>query len=711
MKPVIIAEKPKQAQAYADALKPNVRKEGYIEIQPNDIFPDGAYLTWAFGHLIELAMPSHYKKEWGKWDLANLPIKPDEFTYIVSKGKEKQFDIISTLLNKSSEIIVATDVDREGENIAWSIIKQAKAEKQTIKRLWINSLEIDVVKHGFRNLRNGQDYYQSYIEAQTRQISDWLVGMNASQLYTLMLQQKGVNETFSVGRVQTPTLYMIQQREKDIENFVQKSFFELIAEINHPNGQFTAKAEGRFMTKDEAIGFLDNKNLSISDKYLTEIARVQTSLEKESSPRLYTMSGIQTKANKLWKYSPAKVLDIVQSLYEKKILTYPRTDTPFITINEFFYLKENLTEYQRIIKKEFPCIQSEPQKRYVNSDKVQEHYAIIPTKNVPSEKTIDDLSQEEQNIYFEVVMNTISMFHAPYQFEKTIIEIEHQNVIFKATGKVEVLKGWKELYPIQESEKKEESTVLPKVNEGDAVQLSPSLKEGKTTKPKRLTEGDLIPLMKHSGNQLEGEEQEVLKETEGIGTEATRANIIETLKNQKYIEVKKNLVYTTMKGVILCEMVEGSLLASASLTAKWETFLNLIGKGERKQETFIEGIYQFIDKLISDIPNQLNSDVIKTSIEQRESENNLGDCPTCTEGFIVEHEAFYGCTRHTEGCKQTLPKKLLGKTISAAQMKKLLEKGKTDLVKGFKGKKSFDSYLTLELDEIKKVKKYKFNFS
>lgn len=707
---LILAEKPKQAIAYAEAFKSYTRKDGYIEIKPNDIFPDGAYLTWAFGHLIELAKPSHYKEEWSKWDLANLPIKPEEFIYLVSAGKEKQYKIISDLMRQSSELIVATDCDREGENIAWSIINQAKIKDKPIKRLWINSLEEEVVINGFRNLRNGKDYYNSYIEAQTRQISDWLVGMNASQLYTLLLQQKGINESFSVGRVQTPTLYLIHQREKEMESFVQTPFYELNIAVNHPNGPFTAKAEGRYLSKEEANSKLEKAQLKINEKYLNEIAKVQTTLEKEPSPRLYTMSGIQTKANKLWKYSPAKVLELVQGLYEKKLLTYPRTDTPYITLNEFSYLKNNLSEYQKLLQVEFPCIQSEPQKRYIDSNKVQEHYAIIPTKNVPSEKTVNDLSQEEQNIYREVVMNTISMFHAPYQYEKTVIEIHFQDLLFKATGKVEVLKGWKELQAARENDKKEEVLNLPKVNEGDAIQFSPNLKEGKTTKPKRFTEGDLIPLMKHSGNQLDEDEQEILKETEGIGTEATRANIIETLKNQKYIDVRKNLVYTTSKGVILCESVEGTLLASASLTAKWESFLKLIGKGERSQKTFLDGIYQFIDRLMKDVPNQLESDLIKSSIEQTINAKHLGSCPTCEKGYIVEHDSFYGCTGHSEGCKQTLPKKMLGKTISETQVKKLLEKGKTDVIKGFKGRKTFDSFLTFELDDSKKVKKFKFNF-
>lgn len=706
----IIAEKPKQALAYAEALQPYKRKGGYIEVGPNEIFPDGAYLTWAIGHLVELAKPNHYHEKWGKWNLASLPIKPDKFEFLVSPSKVDQFKVIEDLLKKSDQIVVATDIDREGENIAWSIITKANAQNKEIKRLWINSLETDVIQKGFKNLKNGRDFYNSYIEAQTRQISDWLVGMNASQLFTLLLQAKGVKETFSVGRVQTPTLFMIYQREKEIENFVPKAFYELTADVQHPNGTFTVKAEGKHDTKEQATLLLTQNNLQFNGKTLSEITKVTKSLEKESSPRLYSLSGLQTKANKQWKYSPARVLELVQGLYDKKLLTYPRTDTPFITESEFAYLKEKVADYQRIIKNEFPIAQPEPQKRYVDNSKVQEHFAIIPTKVIPSEKVISELSQEELNIYHEVIMNTVAMFHEPYQFNKTVIEVHHENLIFKTTGKIEVSKGWKSLYPVTKDEKSEETPPLPNVDEGDPIQFVPKLKEGKTSKPKRLTEGDLIPLMIHAGKQLEGEEHAILKETEGIGTEATRASIIETLKSKEYIEVKKNLVTVTMKGVILCDVVDGSLLASPSMTAKWETFLKRIGKGERDQETFLKGIYQFVDKLMDEIPQKMQSESLTTSIEQRETENHIGKCPTCEKGFIFAKESFYGCTGKKDGCNQTLSKKILGKTITEAQMKKLLNKGKTDLIKGFKGKKEFDAYIELAPEPEKTTKKYQFSF-
>ena len=707
----ILAEKPSQAKAYIQAFKTYKKHDGYYEIERCDIFPEGAYLTWAYGHLVQLVEPSVYKSEWSKWAIEHLPIKPDEFKYTVSKSNSTQFDIVKSLMDKKdiSTIIVGTDIDREGENIAWSIIREAKAEHKEIKRLWINSLEVDVIQEGFRNLKNGRDFYESYIEAQTRQVSDWLVGMNLSRLFTLFLQSKGVKDSFSVGRVQTPTLFMIYQRDNEIENFKAKSFYELIANVNHQNGKFTVKAEGRYEVLEQAIAALQKHQLKDGLKLMGEISKVTETNDKESYPRLYTLSSLQIKANKLWKYSPSHVLKIAQQLYEKKLLSYPRTSTAFITENEFAYILERVEQYQGLIGFTFPIAQKEPQKRYIDSDSVKEHYAIVPTKQIPTEKTLLDLTQEEKNIYLEVVKTTIAMFHEPYRFKKTLIEIDRDGLLFKTTGKVELSKGWKSIFPETANDSKDEQS-LPDVSEGDPIQYLPEIKEGKTTKPKRLTEGDLIPLMIHAGKVLEGEDQAVLKETEGIGTEATRANIIETLKNQSYIEVKKNLVYTTSKGVILCEAVDGSLLASPALTAQWETFLRLIGKGERKQETFLKGIYQFIDKMMDEIPKRMNSESLVTSIKTLETQNYIGKCPSCSKGSIIAKEKFYVCSASKEGCKQIFSLKLLEKNITEVQLGKLLNKGKTDLIKGFKGKKPFDAYLSLIDDADKNLKKYQFNF-
>lgn len=716
MKPVILAEKKKQAEeAYGEALKPYSKKEGYLEVYPNDVFPQGAYITWASGHLLELAEPSYYKEEWAKWDINHMPIKPESFTFLVTKSKQKQYSIVERLLKYTSDIVIATDADREGENIAWSILYQAGVQNKSLKRLWINSLETDVVREGFKNLKDGKAYFNSYKEAQTRQISDWLIGMNASRLYTLLLNKQGAKDSFSVGRVQTPTLYLIYQREKEIENFKPKAYFENMAQVKHSGGIFEVKAEGKFGTKEEATNLFEDNGLSDGGPINTQIENVKESKEKELSPRLFNLSTLQTKANKKWKYSPTKALELAQSLYEKKLLTYPRSGSQHITDSEFNYLVNNVKKLQKVFGAEFPIYNEVPQKRYVDGEKVQEHYAIIPTKKVPNVAEIEKLSQEEYNIYHLVVMNTLSMFHEPYQYNKTVITLRIDDLEFSATGKVETRRGWKEL--LESKENKGENKIapqdqeLPSVKVGDSVLLTPKVKEGKTSKPKRYTYGELIPLMKSAGKYLEDDEKEVLKESEGIGTEATRATMTEMLQYKKYIKVEKNKVYVTSKGVILCEAVEGTLLSSASMTAKWEEFLKKIGSGSKKQDAFLSNVGVFIDKMMEEIPEKIKSSNVTATIEDSQRVESLGDCPICSNGRIEDKGKFFGCSEYKNGCKQTFSKKFLEKTISKAQLKKLLTKGKTDKIKGFKGKKVFDAVIVLADDSGREIKRYSFDFN
>lgn len=711
---VIIAEKPSQAKAYADAFETE-RKNGYYEVMPNGIFPKGAKITWCVGHLLEIPKPEHFESKWAKWNLHTLPIFPSNFEFLVKESVKEQFMIVQDLLKKASLIIIATDIDREGENIAWSVIEYLQLkDKVPIKRLFINTLEPDVVYEGFKNLKNGFDFYNFYQEAKTRQISDWLVGMNLSPLYSLYIQKKGINETFSIGRVQTPTLCLINAREQAIKNFKEETFYENAIKVKHINGIFEAKAEGRYFDKSKVQEIFLNEGIQENKKHMTEIYKVKKTIGKEYSPKLFTLSTLQARANKLYKYSPSKTLDIVQSLYEKKLVTYPRTDIPYITEKEYAYLLENFEKYAALLNLEKPDVFiDQPNSRYVDNKKVAEHFGIIMTKSIPTEAELNKLSTEELNIYNEVIRNTLAMFFQPYKFEKTVITIKPLNTEFKVTGRVELEKGWKVLF--DDSNDKKETVLLPLVDEGDPVQIEPFIREGKTTKPKRLTEGDLITLMKNADKNLTDEELEQLASEEKssfeLGTEATRAPIIETLKERGYITVQKNLVYVTKKGELLCQAVEDTLLASPLMTAKWEAFLNKIGKGERQPEQFIEGVKKFIEKQISEVPTQLEklNEIASMYVQAKEEAEIVGKCPLCKTGKIVILKNFYGCTNRE--CKQIFSAELLSKKISPTQMKKLLEKGKTDIIKGFKGKnKQFDAHLILEKNE-NGIYKYKFSFS
>ena len=338
MNTVILAEKPSQAQSYAEAFKQSKKKNGYFEVSDDEL--PSAIITYGYGHLVSLAEPEKYNKDWKKWSLEQLPMFPDQYKFEVSKGAAKQFNIVKKHLDNADTIIIGTDSDREGENIARSIINLSGNGKKDIKRLWLNSLETDEIRKGLKNLKDGKQFYSTYKEAQTRQIADWLVGMNLSRLYTLYMQNNGLNGVFSIGRVQTPTLFMIYQRNQEIENFVSKPFYELYGTFYTEKGEYEGKYSGRFDTEDELNDFLRENNIdSISKLNRAKVKNVDVKEKRQQAPRLFSLSDLQATANKRFKYSASKTLLVAQSLYDKKVLSYPRTDTNYIGSPEFNYFQ------------------------------------------------------------------------------------------------------------------------------------------------------------------------------------------------------------------------------------------------------------------------------------------------------------------------------------------------------------------------------------
>ena len=709
MKPVILAEKPSQAKAYADAF--SVRKhEGFLEITPCPIFPEGAYITWGVGHLVELKEPHAYNPAWKRWSLGSLPILPDRYEFQVAKGKFKQFQIVKRLIRGTHTVINACDVDREGSNIFYSIYYQTGARNQTIKRLWINSLEVDEVRKGFANLRDNRKDLQLYEEAKARQISDWLVGMNGSRLYTLLLKAKGVQEVFPIGRVQTPTVYLIYQRQREIETFVSEPFYEVEATFTAEQGTYKGKAKAK-EPKREIIQALLAKHqiLPNSPGVITSVTHTD---KRTPPPQLHSLSTLQATANRRWKTSPANVLKTMQTLYEKKLVTYPRTDARHITPNEFAYLKDQVGGYQQLIGHPFPVASLAPKKRYVDSSKVQEHYAIIPTKKIPTQAVLGRLSPLERNLYEEVVRTTLAMFHTDYLYTETKVTTDVNGLPFFTTGKTERDLGWKALF--QRSKEEKDDPALPPLSMQETVQSDIGIKEGKTQPPKPYTEGQLIAMMKTCGKLVEDkEETDILKEIEGLGTEATRSGIIETIKKHGYITVSKNIVSITAKGKVLCQAIEGNLLSSPSMTAKWEAYLRKIGNGEGTGEHFLDNIAKFIAKLLDDVPRQLEAKPIDATLVPPRPTKSRGTyqavevapCPTCKNGMIVARKEFYGCSNYKNGCKQTFPGKFLKKKLTSAQVKLLCTKGKTNTIKGFTANNGnkFDASLSLENGKINLV--------
>lgn len=707
---LIIAEKPDQGMTLASIFKMK-KHQGYIEILPNDIFPHGAHVTWAIGHLCQLSAPEKYKKDWKKWSLDTLPIIPEQFQYEVTKDKAKQFNIIKQLASNPNltEIIHAGDAGREGELIIRNILRLT-GTRVPMKRLWISSLTPKAIKEGFLTLLDESDTRNLYYEAYTRACADWIVGMNASRLYSLLLQQKGFSDVFSVGRVQTPTLALIVKREQEIQNFVSEPFWEVNAQFKVNGKKYTGKwekdGESRIKTKELAekiAAFCRDKDAQVED--------VQAEKKEFLPPMLYNLSALQAETNRRFKFPPKKTLDVLQKLYQKGIVSYPRSDSRHVTEGEAEMFPEILRkmETKDEYKEFFPLPSSSilQNKRYVNDKKVTDHYAIIPTEQVPD---LVRLSSDEKILYDLIVRSLIAAHYGKAVTEYTTIKtLADGRALFLSKGKVQLEEGWRKVIPQQEKEKE---PILPLLQAGDqGTVLKADVKENKTQPPKRYTEGQLITLMKTAGKQIEDKELEkVLMKTEGLGTEATRAGIITMLKERKYIDIKKNLVYANSKAKILIEAIGTEILASPEMTAKWEQRLKDISDGQASPKQFMEQTNKMVGHLISASIEHAG----KWTFSEEDKEGftpgkfkqkravNLGKCMLC-DGKAVDKGSFYGCSNYNKTkCTFTISKSIMGKTMTQKLIKQLLKDGETDLVEGFtsKGKdKTFSAKLTWDRQE------------
>jgi DNA topoisomerase III len=715
---LIIAEKPDQGLKLAAPFSFK-KKDGYLEIAPNHLFPKGALLTWAIGHLCELVPPEDYDPKWKKWSLETLPIIPERFQHRVSKSKWKQFNIIKELVHRKdvSEIIIGGDAEREGEAIIRIILAQCKNSKK-MKRLWISSLTPKAVIKGFENLLDESETRNIYYEALSRACADWLVGMNASRAYTLLLQQKGISDVFSTGRVQTPTLALIVKREKEIENFQSEPFWEVVATFHMNGKEYKGKwhKDGETRLKDESMA---QKIWQFCKGKKAEISSVEKERKEFQPPFLFNLSALQATANKMYKFSPQKTLEIAQKLYVKGIISYPRSDSSYVTKEEAAMFPEILQKLSKLdsFKEYFPLPFSSIMNntRYVNEKKVTDHYAIIPTEQVTDPAK---LSADEEKIYNLIVKRLIAAHYDKAIFDYTTIHtIVDGRATFLSKGKEQIQEGWRKVIfgNKKEKDQEEDEQDLPSLQEGEqGIVQDVEVKSGKTQPPKRYTEGQLITLMKTAGKHLEDEELvKVLNQTEGLGTEATRAGIIGVLKDRKYIEVKKNQVFATNKGKLLIESIGDSILASPEMTAKWEQRLHEIGEGKASPKEFMEQAKKLAVKLIEDAKKQSQSWNFegypleefknqKTGKKKTSTGTKVGKCKKC-EGDVVDKGTFYGCSNYsTTKCDFTISKKILGKTISQANIKKFLKDGKTDLIKGFKkGEKTFDARLEWSENKIK----------
>ncbi|MBM7650117.1 DNA topoisomerase-3 [Bacillus ectoiniformans] len=711
---VIIAEKPDQGRTLASPFTVK-KRDGYLEIEPNRLFPKGAYVTWAIGHLTQLCPPEYYQSEWKKWKLDTLPMIPERFQYEVTKSKYKQFNLVKSLLKKPevTEIIHAGDAGREGELIIRNIIQLCGVNKP-MKRLWISSLTKSAIEQGFEQLLEGEATKNLYFEAYTRSCADWLIGMNASRAFSILLKKHGMNDLFSAGRVQTPTLALIVKREKEIEEFQSEPFWEVIADFEMNGKKFQGKWEKNGESRLHQQELAD-KIAAFCKGKPAEIREMKMERKEFQPPLLFNLSSLQATANQAFKFSPKKTLDIAQSLYQKGIISYPRSDSNYVTEGEAATFPEILkklggfTDYQSLLPAPSDSIAGN--KRFVNEKKVSDHYAIIPTEQVKDPK---NLPSDERLIYDLIVRRLIAAHYPAAVFDySTIITLVDGRAEFVSKGKQLINEGWRKVIV----QKEEKDVILPALEKGEtgAVQKV-QVKSGKTHPPKRYTEGQLITLMKTAGKYLDNEELEkVLKKTEGLGTEATRASIITMLKDRKYIEVKKNQVFALDKAKVLIGAIGDEILASPEMTAKWEQRLADIGEGKASPLQFIEQTKKLAGKIIEDAANnEPNWDFSRYNTESIQRLNSkftvgkkIGSCPLCS-GDIVDKGEFYGCSNYKKSnCKFTVSKKILGKKISQTNVKKLIAAGKTELIKGFKkGDQTFNAMLSL--DETKS--KIQFSF-
>ncbi len=619
-KTLVLAEKPSVGRDLAKVL--NCSQNG------NGCIMGSKYIvTWALGHLVTLADPEAYGERYKTWSLDNLPMLPGKMELVVIKETAKQFGIVKSLLKKEDvdELVIATDSGREGELVArWILIKSGFSKP--IKRLWISSQTDKAIKEGFANLKPGREYENLFRSAECRAEADWLIGLNVTRALTCKH-----NAQLSAGRVQTPTLAMVVERENEIKRFVPKDYWTISANAGGYTITWQDRQSGqtRLFSKQQADAVLAKVKGQAG-----EIADVKKEAKEEQPPLAYDLTELQRDANRKYGYSAKQTLGIMQKLYEThKILTYPRTDSRYITEDIVPTLPDRLksiavgpyAEPARALLKG----RIRATKRFVDNSKVSDHHAIIPTEQYVN---LGDLSSEERNIFDLVVKRFIAVLSPAFEYEQTTVKVVINGELFTARGKIIKSKGWKAVYEGQrnneEEEGEEEDQSLPDLKKGDKIKpASVQLVNGKTKPPARYTEATLLTAMEHPGKFIENDAlREAMDKTSGLGTPATRADIIEKLFNSFYMERRGKEIHPTSKGIQLVEMVPADL-KSPELTAKWEQKLALISKGKANPGEFVNEMKSYATKLVSNVI--ASSDVYKHDNLTREK------CPECGK-YLLE---------------------------------------------------------------------------
>ena len=692
---VCIAEKPSVAKDIARIIGANSARDGYME-------GNGYQVTWTFGHLCELKEPDDYTPMWKRWSLSALPMIPQRFgiKLINDEGIKKQFSTIERLMQAADSIINCGDAGQEGELIQRWVMQKAQA-KCPVKRLWISSMTDEAIKQGFAELKDQQEYQSLYLAGLSRAIGDWLLGMNATRLYTLKYGQN--KQVLSIGRVQTPTLALIVNRQKEIDNFEPEPYW-VLATI-YRNTQFTATS-GKFTSKEEgekAFSTIAGKPFTVTD--------VSKKKGTEAPPHLYDLTSLQVDCNKKFAYSADITLKLIQSLYEKKFTTYPRVDTQYLTDDIYPNVPQilNGVSQAKIMsqQKYLPLVQQlaasgkklPKSKKVFDNSKVTDHHAIIPTGVPPT-----GLTDMEANVYDLIAKRFISVFYPDCKFSTTTVigEVVNEDgdkpekIEFKVSGKEILEPGWREVYAkdvkandeedsqdgntggdagngANKKENVEERT-LPSFVKGESGDHTPTLTEKWTTPPKYYTEATLLRAMETAGKFVEDEELRAALKENGIGRPSSRAGIIETLFKRHYIRRQRKNLMATPTGIELIDTIHEELLKSCELTGIWEKKLRDIEHKTYDPGQFINELKEQINQIVNDVLADNSSRITTTTeedLKKKETKKKktapkpkklpaddsiIGKvCPVCGQGTIIKGKTAYGCSNWKGGCKFRLP--------------------------------------------------------
>ncbi len=698
---VCIAEKPSVAREIASILGADTKRNGYYE-------GNGYAVTYTFGHLCTLLDPSDYNPYWKKWDLNLLPMLPERFETKVNSnaGIKKQFDIVKSLFDKASVVINCGDAGTEGELIQRWVINQCNY-KGEVQRLWISSLTEEAIKEGFNNLKPSADYDNLYYAGYSRAIGDWLLGLNATRLFTV--KYGGYKQVLSVGRVQTPTLAMLVNRFKEIRDFKPQPYWEL--QTTYRDTLFNYE-DGRFL-KEEDGQILANK-VKESD---FEIVSVTKKKGKEYAPKLFDLTGLQVYCNTKFGFSADETLKTVQKLYEMKVVTYPRVDTTFLPNDVYPKIAGTLAKLTNYSTLTQPLLGDKirKSKKVFDDKKVTDHHAIIPT-GIQS-----NLQYNQKLVYDIITRRFIGVFYPDSDVSNTSVIGKAAEVPFKTSGKEILTKGWRVVFETETSKTKEEA-ILPTFVKGEKGPHEPSFLEKETKPPRNFTEASLLRAMETAGKQVDDDEMRELMKENGIGRPSTRASIIETLFRRKYIERKKKLVLPTETGIGLIDLIDNELLKSAELTGLWEKRLKEIERGDFKAGTFIYNmkkmVYdlvvevranQSVKRITSNVPESkpANTPATKTKKTATKSKKEVvgKTCLKCKKGTLIKGGSAYGCSEYKNNCTFKIPFKIYGKKISENQLVRLIDKGSTTNLKGFTtdsgkvdGLIKFDENFNLQLE-------------